>query len=81
MSPRKGPPYTQLRGKCPLCSRTFDLELHPEKEQSHMIVLNRGDAAFLPNPAGYYMPAHRFAGSEFGAVPCPTSFRLVQEGH
>ena len=45
-----------------------------------MIVLNRGDAAFLPNPAGYYMPAHRFAGSEFGAVPCPTSFRLVQEG-
>ena len=71
--------YAKLRGKCPLCGRTFDLEYRDE-EPDTVIKLNRGDAAFLPNPVGYYMPVHRFAGGEFSAVPCPTSHRLVHPG-
>ena len=75
-------PYAHLRGKCGLCGRTFDLE-HRIEEEDVRVDLNRGDCAMLPNPAGWYMPPHRFAtsGEWAGHIPCPTSFRLVPPGH
>ena len=68
--------YTNLRGTCPECSKTFDLEYRQEGEDT-MVKLNRGDAAFLPNPVGWYMPAHR---DRQGWAPCFTSLRLVVPG-
>ena len=69
-------PYPKLRGECPYCMKSYDLE-YREDEEDTVISLNRGDSAWLPTPVGWYMPAHR-NGDGWG--PCPTSFRLVHPG-
>jgi len=82
--------YARLRGKCPLCKGTFDLE-HRDEGDDVRVDLNRGDCAILPNPAGWYMPPHTFP--TYGQMTvsrvderwrettiCGLSFALIQAG-
>jgi phage FluMu protein Com len=68
--------YAKLRGTCPNCRKTFDLE-HRNEEPDQIVKLNRGDCAILPNPAGWYMPPHRVGE---GWNPCYSTYRLIQAG-